>query len=162
MILLRYCFVTNYVKAIGTNVEIFDEEKHSESRLIIWEMKRLRSDKEQFRTVSEISLVWLAHSKMALWSRFLFLESSLRQKLVRLSSCDEITIDNYISSLEKLIAPPTVTKSHKPIKPQKIQVSGNFLRIDNQDFDLSNEALDNLRKSIAESILFLDRQSRDF
>ena len=61
MILLRYYFVTNYVKAIGTNVEIFDEEKHSESRLIIWEMKRLRSDKEQFRTVSEISLVsdWL-------------------------------------------------------------------------------------------------------
>ena len=61
MILLRNCFVTNYVKAIGTNVEIFDEEKHSESRLIIWEMKRLRSNKEQFRTVSEINLVsdWL-------------------------------------------------------------------------------------------------------
>lgn len=163
MILLRYCFVTNYVKAIGTNVEIFDEEKHSESRLIIWEMKRLRSDKEQFRTVSEISLVsdWL-NQRWCYGVAFLFLESSLRQKIVRLSSCDEITIDNYISSLEKLIAPSIVTKSHKPIKPQKIQVSGNFLRIDNQDFDLSNEALDNLRKSIAESILFLDRQSRDF
>jgi len=93
----------------------------------------------------------------------LFLETSLRQKIIRLSSCDEVTIDYYISSLEKLIAPSTkITKSHKPIKPQKIQVSGNFLRIDNQDFDLSNEALDNLRKSIAESILFLDRQSRDF
>jgi len=61
VILLRNCFVTNYAKAIGTNVEIFDEGKHSESRLIIWEMKRLRSNKEQFRTVSEMSLVsdWL-------------------------------------------------------------------------------------------------------
>ena len=80
-----------------------------------------------------------------------------------MSSCDEVTIDNYISSLEKLIAPSTATTSQKTkVKPQKIQVSGNFLRIDNQDFDLSNEALDNLRKTIAESILFLDRQSRDF
>ena len=90
------------------------------------------------------------------------METSLRQKLVRLSSCDEVTIDNYISSLEKLIEPSSATKSQKTINPQKIKVSGNFLRIDNQDFDLSNEALDNLRKSIAESILFLDRQSRDF
>ena len=80
-----------------------------------------------------------------------------------MSSCDEVTIDNYISSLEKLIAPSTATTYKKTkVKPQKIQVSGNFLRIDNQDFDLSNEALDNLRKTIAESILFLDRQSRDF
>ena len=90
------------------------------------------------------------------------METSLRQKLVRLSSCDEVTIDNYISSLEKLIEPSSATKSQKTINHQKIKVSGNFLRIDNQDFDLSNEALDNLRKSIAESILFLDRQSRDF
>ena len=59
--LLRNIFVTNYVKAIGTNVEIFDEEKHSESRLILWEMKRLRSQKEQFRKVSKLSFVsdWL-------------------------------------------------------------------------------------------------------
>ena len=92
-----------------------------------------------------------------------FLKTNIRRKLIRLSSCDEVTIDNYISSLEKLIAPSTATTSQKTkVKPQKIQVSGNFLRIDNQDFDLSNEALDNLRKTIAESILFLDRQSRDF
>lgn len=162
MNLLRNCLVTNYEKAIGTNVEIFDEEKHSESRLIIWEMKRLRSNKEQFRAVSEMSIVsdWLIS-----WWRHrasIILETSLRQKLVRLSSCDEVIIDNYISSLEKLIGPSSATKSQKTINPQKIKVSGNFLRIDNQDFDLSNEALDNLRKSIAESILFLDRQSRDF
>ena len=72
-----------------------------------------------------------------------------------------MTIDNYISSIENFIGPSTNPKSQK-ITPQKIQVSKDFLRIDNQDFDLSNEALDNLRKSIAESILFLDRQSRDF
>ena len=61
MNLLRNRLVTNYEKAIGTNVEIFDEEKHSESRLIIWEMNRLRSHKEQFRAVSEMSIVsdWL-------------------------------------------------------------------------------------------------------
>lgn len=161
MNLLRNCIVTNYEKAIGTNVEIFDEEKHSESRLIIWEMNRLRSHKEQFRTVSEMSIVsdWLIS-----WWRHgasIILKTSLRQKLIRLTSCDEVTIDNYISSLEKLIGPSSATKSQKTINPQKIKVSGNFLRIDNQDFDLSNEALDNLRKSIAESILFLDRQSRD-
>ena len=72
-----------------------------------------------------------------------------------------MTIDNYISTIENFIGPSTNPKSQKNT-PQKIQVSKDFLRIDNQDFDLSNEALDNLRKSIAESILFLDRQSRDF
>ena len=90
------------------------------------------------------------------------LETNLRRKLIRLSSCDQVTIDNYISSLEKFIEPSSATTSHKLINPQKIQVSRNFLRINNQDFDLSNEALDNLRKTISESILFLDRQSRDF
>ena len=154
--------VTNYVKAIGTNVEIFDEEKHSESRLILWEMKRLRSQKEQFRKVSKLSFVsdWLIW-----WWRYwvsIILKTNLRRKLIHLSSCDELTIDNYISYLEKFIVPSSATKSKRIIKPEKIQVSRDFLRIDNQDFDLSNEALDNLRKSIAESILFLDRQSRDF
>ena len=94
------------------------------------------------------------------------LKTNFRQKLIRLSSCDELTIDSYISSLEKFLVPSSATKSLKSSqisqKPQKIEVSGGFLKIDNQNFDLSNEALDNLRKSIAESILFLDRQSRDF
>ena len=98
---------------------------------------------------------------MSLLSQHHF-KTNLRRKLIRLSSCDELTIDNYISCLEKSNVSSSAVKSKKNIKPEKIQVSRDFLRIDNQDFDLSNEALDNLRKSIAESILFLDRQSRDF
>ena len=90
------------------------------------------------------------------------LKTNFRQKLIRLSSCDELTTDNYISSLEKFLVPSSASKYPISQKPQKIEVFGGFLRIDNKNFDLSNEALDNLRKSIAESILFLDRQSRDF
>jgi len=124
--------LTTYVKAIGTKSEIFDEQRHPESRLIIWEMSRLRFEKDHFK-----------------------------QKLIRLSSCDEVCIDNYISSLQKYI--PEFSDKKTIFQPiQNIQVSKDYLKIENQTFDLSPEALDNLRKSIAESILFLERQSRDF
>jgi len=124
---MTHTLETTYLKAIGTKSETFDEERHSESRLVVWEMKRLRSDYHR-----------------------------LKQSLIRLTSCDELLIDNYISSLQTFVG-----TNERQRHLTDFKISKDFLKIENTNYDLSNEALDNLRKSVAESILFLERQSRD-
>jgi len=84
----------------------------------------------------------------------------LKQSLIRLTSCDELLIDNYISSLQPFVQ--TASPRQRHLADQNIKISKDFLKIENTNYDLSSEALDNLRKSVAESILFLERQSRDY
>lgn len=120
------------MKAIGSKSETFDEEVHSESRLVLWEMKRLRSNRDRFR-----------------------------KSLIGLTSCDNDCVDNYISFLESFALSPDSANRQKT-KTIHITKFKNFLKVENQNFDLSSEALDNLRKSTAEAILFLERQTRDF
>jgi len=72
------------VKAVGSKSETFDEEVHSESRLVLWEMKRLRSNRDRFR-----------------------------KSLIGLTSCDNDCVDNYISFLEPFALTPDSANRQK-------------------------------------------------
>lgn len=84
------------------------------------------------------------------------------QLLLRITSCDLKCVQSYISAIEKV----AINRNINSTMPIKIETNldpktqkGASLNIDGLNFILTNEALDNLRRSTAEAILFLERQS---